>query len=197
MAQRYTQVPRPTLWLVQGGEVVRDGALVEVGSFYIGKATVTNQQYEAYASGYPRSPLSPSNDHPAVGVSLADALGYCEWYSQLSGKRFRLPSEAEWELACSGSATTRYFFGDDPAAADPYVWHQANSGGHCQPVESSRANPVGLHEMLGNVWQWTASGALRGGSYRTALADIGSAVRRLESPHARLDDVGFRIVRSL
>ncbi len=198
MVERYTQVARPTLWLIQGGELIRDGGVVvEVGPFYIGKTTVTNEQYEAFAPGYQRSPLSPSNDHPAVGVSHADAVGYCGWYSRLSGKSFRLPACSEWELACRGGARTRYFFGDDPAAADPYVWHEGNSGGRCQPVESSRANPLGLFEMLGNVWQWTATGALRGGSYRTPIAELGASVRRMEDPDARLEDAGFRIVRSL
>ncbi len=196
MTTRYTQVPRATLWLVQGGELLISGSIIEVGSFYIGKSVITNEQYEAYlrACGAPRvhsrSPLSPGDDHPAVGVTWQDAVGYCDWYAHLAKKPFRLPTEAEWQLACGG-------FGDAPSLTDPQVWHRDNSDGHCHPVESSRVNSQGLHDMLGNVWEWTAERVLRGGSFRTAMSEMGSAKRRLEQPGVDLDDVGFRIVRSL
>jgi formylglycine-generating enzyme required for sulfatase activity len=195
MIERYTQVPRATLWLVEGGEIELDGQVVEVGSIYIGKATITNEQLEAYAPGRARSPLSPGDDDPAAGVAFEEAAAYCDWYAKLAKKPFRLPTEAEWEHTCRGGTRTRYFFGDDPGKADRYVWHQGNSGGHAHGAESTRANPAGVHEMLGNVWEWTSSRVLRGGSFRTPIEEMGCAVRRTEP--ASLDDVGFRIVRSL
>jgi formylglycine-generating enzyme required for sulfatase activity len=206
MAERYTQVPRATLWLVQGGELLlgsdddpgaSPSSLVEVGSFYIGKGPITNEQFEAFSPSYQRAPSSPGNDHPAVSVTFQEAVGYCEWYSQLSRKRFRLPTEEEWEFACRGGTRGRYFFGNDLTAADPFVWHRDNSDGVSHPVETKRANPAGVHDMLGLVWEWTSGGTLRGGSYRSGIAEIGSAVRRAADPETGADDVGFRIVRSL
>ena len=223
---RYTQVPRATLWLVEGDEFLMGSEepgegppfVIEVGSFYISKGVITNEQYAAFRPEHVRSPLASGDDDPAVGVSFVDAAAYCDWYAQLSRKRFRLPTEAEWEFACRGRTTSRCFFGNSQADADLFVWHRNNSGGHCHAIESAHANPMGLHEMLGNVWEWTASlyrpypivegdgrdereapgpRMLRGGSFRSDLSEIGSAVRRAEDPEARHDDVGFRIVRAL
>jgi formylglycine-generating enzyme required for sulfatase activity len=108
----------------------------------------------------------------------------------------RLPTEIEWEYACRAETTTNCFFGaaDD---ANRYVWHAGNSGDTVPPLHEVRPNPFGLQSMLGGVWEWTASGALRGGSYRTPIEEIGCGLRRAGEPDGRDGDVGFRIARSL
>jgi formylglycine-generating enzyme required for sulfatase activity len=99
---------------------------------------------------------------PVVCVSWQDARAYVSW---LNGKvrlastsgdgPYRLPSESEWEYAARAGTTTRFWWGDDDAGADDHAWYKANSGGQTHPVGSKPANPFGLYDMVGDVWQWT------------------------------------------
>jgi formylglycine-generating enzyme required for sulfatase activity len=201
--ENYTRYPRPILWLLREGELTfrgpdgKPGLTVGIPAFYISKTPVTNRQYEACDPGFVRLPVSSGGDDPAVGISYAQASDYCQWYARVARKEFRLPTEAEWEYACRGGTTSRYFFGTDATRADDYVWDSSNSGGRVRPPTDKKPNPFGLHGMLGGVWEWTGSRVLRGGSFRVHREQMGSGVRRAGDPAARLDDVGFRIVRSL
>ena len=227
MSRLYTRIARPTLWLVRGG-LARIGGPepdaqpsfeVEVPSFYISKTAVTNAHFSAFCPSFTPATASPGPEHPAVGVTLDDALAYCGWYSELSGKHFRLPTEVEWEYACRAGTRTRYFFGDDPKNAEPFVWSAENTGDSAPPVEQKDPNPAGLHDMLGGVREWTSSvfapypsspdepsadsleadvlRVVRGGSFRTPLPEIGSGARAGVPRAQSADDLGFRIVRRL
>ena len=226
MTDPYTRYPRATLWLLRDGEV-HMGAdtadtlprfCAEVEPFYISKTPITNEMYEAFSGSYLRNEVSTGDDDPAVGISFMDALAYCDWYSELTGKSFRLPTEVEWEYACRADGEERYFFGEDAGKADRYIWHLGNSQGRAPTIEGLKANKFGLYDMLGGVWEWTSSlyipypavegdgrddrtrageRVLRGGSFRTPIDEMGCAVRRGCETDIRLDDVGFRIVRSL
>jgi formylglycine-generating enzyme required for sulfatase activity len=198
------------LWLVRGDDA-------DVRSLYISKSPITNEEYEAFDPSHRRAVTSRGDRDPVVDVSFRDALAYCRWYSRASGKAFRLPTEGEWEFACRAGTTGPWFWGDQPDAGDPFVWDAATSGGRCREVETSRANPNGLHDMLGNVWEWTASAflaevaspasmddpgapgprAIRGGSFRTDRRQLGSALRAALDPQEHRDDLGFRIARML
>jgi formylglycine-generating enzyme required for sulfatase activity len=102
---------------------------------------------------------------PVVCVSWRDAKAYIAWLngkvrqnSSASGDGpYRLPSEAEWEYAARAGTTTKFYWGDDDAAAavSDHAWYKANSGGHTHPVGSKDSNAFGLFDMVGNVWQWT------------------------------------------
>jgi formylglycine-generating enzyme required for sulfatase activity len=92
--------------------------------------------------------------HPAIGVSHHAAMEYCRWLSQLTGKTYRLPTEAEWEYACRAGTKTAYFFGADAAKLGDYAWFVANSGEKTHPVGKKLANPWGLYDMYGNVAEW-------------------------------------------
>lgn len=221
----YTRYERSTLWLVRGGDLDVGGQEpdaqpvfeAEVGAFYISKAPLTNLQYEVFRPGHRRAAHSPGDDHPAVAISFQDAQSYCDWYSERTGKAFRLPTEVEWEHAAKAETDEAVWF-RDAADAERYVWHQGNSAELLHPMEGKRANPFGLYDMLGGVWEWTSSKyraypatagdgrdepggpearVLRGGSFRCLLEQLTCTLRRGESPDARFDDVGFRIVRSL
>jgi formylglycine-generating enzyme required for sulfatase activity len=134
-------------------------------------------------TGYPQT-----DDHPAACVSWEDAQAYVEWLSRLTGHRYRLPSEAEWEYAArAGTATPRYWSGGPDAAClyangadraartgDPHAhaWGAADcDDGHAYtaPVGRYRANAFGLNDMLGNVGEWTAD--CWNADYRAAPAD--------------------------
>jgi formylglycine-generating enzyme required for sulfatase activity len=222
----YTRYPRATLWLVRGGTAVIGGDdtdaqprfFAQVEPFYLSKLPITNVQFEAFDPDYVRQPASPGDDDPATGVDYGRARDYCAWYARVSRKAMRLPSEIEWEYACRGGTTGRWFFGERAEMADPYVWHSANSGDGVPPLHRSRPNPSGLHAMLGGVWEWTGSlyrpypartgdgrddpveagpRVLRGGSWRSPLERIACAARRAGDPATRADDIGFRVARSL
>ncbi len=118
---------------------------------------------------------------PVVCVSWHDARAYISW---LNGKLrprgsasadgpYRLPSESEWEYAARAGSTSRLWWSDDDTRAADYAWYKGNSGGHTHPVGSKSANPFGLYDMAGNVWQWTQDCYVE--SYANAPTD-GSAV---------------------
>jgi formylglycine-generating enzyme required for sulfatase activity len=100
--------------------------------------------------------------HPAICMTHHAAMVYCEFLRKKTGKPYRLPTEAEWEyLARGGKGTSAYFFGTDPAQLDDYAWYKANSPDEDHPkgtthkVGTKKPNPFGLHDMYGNVWEWT------------------------------------------
>lgn len=122
-----------------------------------------------------RNPGFAQDDtHPVLNVTWNDAVAMSRWLSQKEGRRYRLPSEAEWEYACRAGSTSRYHSGNAPgslvqiantfdADAAPY-WPALRaqalpaSDGHAftAPVGSYRPNAFGLYDMLGNAWEWTA-----------------------------------------
>jgi formylglycine-generating enzyme required for sulfatase activity len=176
----YTRYPRAILWLIRGGPTVK--------SFYLSKLPISNVQYEAFDGAFERAPSGSADDDPAVGIDFERARAYCAWYAEISRKKMRLPTELEWEYACRGPAG---------ATNEPDIPHAGNSGDRMPLLKKTRTNASGLHAMLGGVWEWTDSGVLRGGSYRTPAGKIGCALRLEVEPDYRADDVGFRIARTL
>lgn len=100
---------------------------------------------------------------PVTCVSWQDAQAYVSWLNAKLRRPgatpgdgpYRLPSESEWEYAARAGTTTRFWWGDDEGKAANYAWYKNNSGGQTHPVGLKPANPFGLYDMAGNVWQWT------------------------------------------
>lgn len=91
-------------------------------------------------------------ERPVINVNWQDARDYVVWLSEETGRAYRLPSEAEWEYACRAGTTSRYSFGD---AITPVYANYGDSGlGRTSLVGAYPANPWGLHDMHGNVWEW-------------------------------------------
>ena len=104
--------------------------------------------------------------HPAICMSHHAAMVYCNWLGRKTGRAYRLPTEAEWEYAArGGKGDAAYFFGDDPKELADYAWFKDNSPdeenfpnkpkGCTHKVGTKKANPFGLHDITGNVWEWT------------------------------------------
>lgn len=135
-------------------------------NYYLAKTPVTNAQYAAFvqATGYDRPfhwrggrLLTDKEDHPVVGVSWYDAMAYCRWLSEATGKLYSLPSEAEWEKGARGSDGRIYPWGSHWDAGR--CNSQEGGKGDTTPVGAypQGASPYGLLDVAGNVWEWTRS----------------------------------------
>lgn len=201
----YTSVPRPILWLVPGGDHrvldvggYRSGEVVEIEPFYLSKLPVSNEQFEAFDPAFDRAPESPEDRDPAVGVTWEEAVEYCRWYAALSRKPMRLPTELEWEYACTGGEEG--VAQPTPDQVEALAWHRANTADRLPSLEAKEPNSFGLYGLLGGLWEWTlvesaeSRGVLRGGSWREAPELLRPSLRA-EAELSGPDWTGFRVAK--
>jgi len=142
---------------------------------------------------------------PVINVSWEDAKAYAKWFSEKKGETYRLPTDAEWFLACSVGAKTRWHFGDDEKELKDYAWYRENSEGKTHPVGEKKPNILGLYDMHGNVWEWCENWTddkrekrvLRGGSWYSIDSNTRCDNQDGSNPSNRNDIVGFRLLRTL
>jgi formylglycine-generating enzyme required for sulfatase activity len=156
------------------------------------------------------------DDLPVENVSWNDAKEFCRKLSQMTGKEYRLPTEAEWEYACRAKTTGAYA-GD----LDAMAWYSKNSDSRTHPVGQKQPNAFGLYDMHGNVWEWcedvwhdnyngapddgrawvdiSARGSyrvVRGGGWNGNAVLCRSAFRVWVTPGGRHVSLGFRLLRT-
>lgn len=212
------------------GDIQGDGSAdarpvheVELDNFALGRYPVTFEEYDLYcmATGCRK----PSDNgwgrgrRPVMDVSWQDANNYCDWLSMITGRPYRLPTEAEWEYGCRADTETVYFFGDDVRLLHEYAWYVENAENMTRPVGQKKANAWGLHDLYGNVWEWCADSykkdyytelpmsnpggaeqggagrVLRGGSWDSGERFIRSSFRFRLSSGLRIIRVGFRVAQ--
>lgn len=190
--------------------------------FWISKYEVTQEEFQS-VMGYNPSFFQAGPNLPVDSVSWNEAVHYCALLTEKekaalpAGYQYRLPTEAEWEYAARSGSTNRFSFGDDPdySLLPQYAWTDENSFSSTHPVGQKRANPWGLFDIYGNVFEWCLdrSGAYssedkidpqgpaagtdriyRGGSWANVAWESRAAMRGGLDPAIRLNCFGFRVV---
>jgi formylglycine-generating enzyme required for sulfatase activity len=130
----------------------------------------------------PHREWGPEN-YPACGVHFVVARNFCAWLSKQTGKKFRLPTEAEWEYACRAGEPA-----PEGKSLGDYAWFAEDSGDEPHPVGKKKPNAFGLYDMLGNVAEYVVrdpkdeKGLVAGGHYRSERKDVGSGAREAYDP---------------
>ncbi|MFC1726559.1 formylglycine-generating enzyme family protein [candidate division KSB1 bacterium] len=125
---------------------------VSLDDYFIGKYLVTQKEWVAVMGSNPSENVG--DDLPVENVSWIDAQEFCRKLSDKTGKKYRLPTDAEWEYACRAGSTTVFHFGNDTLKLGEYAWYRGNSGDKTHPVGKKKPNAWGLYDMAGNVWEW-------------------------------------------
>jgi formylglycine-generating enzyme required for sulfatase activity len=202
--------------------------------FLIAEAPISQAQWEAVMEttvadqrdrANPAWPLRGEGpDHPMYHVTWEEAIVFCNKLSRRFDMDISLPTEAQWERACRAGTDTPFFFGEDPLQLHLYAWRGTTYDRETHPLKRKKPNEWGLHDTLGNVWEWcldqfgqypggaradwfnsadtAPSGevplrALRGGAWNRPPLDLRSASRSGFPQNKRASEVGFRIAASI
>lgn len=92
--------------------------------------------------------------HPAIGMTWLNAVTFCKWLSEKTGKTYVLPTEAQWEYACRSGSEMKFGVTDNPDEMGEYAWYDENSEQATHPVAQKKPNAYGLYDMQGNVSEW-------------------------------------------
>lgn len=177
---------------------------VDVPAFWIASTETTWDMYDSFVFAMDRAeterdppdawtrPSKPyilmdrgfgHSGYPVISVSYKGATEFCKWLAAKTGKRFRLPTEVEWQRACAAGAVV-----DDAHSLGDRAWFKDNCAvdgrATTHPVAQKTPDSLGLFDMLGNAAEWTTSragtGVARGGSFKDVAADVSSTARRLD-----------------
>ena len=200
-----------------GNDKEKPARTIQMKSFSLGKYEVTLAEWVAIMGNNPSE--NEGKNLPVDHVSWEMAQSFVEKLSQVTGKKYRLPSEAEWEYAARAGTSKEYYDSDEMDALYGYAWFNANSGKEVHMVGEKKPNHFGLYDMYGNVWEWTQDcwnpsyqGAPqtqaaweegnceyrvnRGGSWSNVSRMLRSAFRSRFAPTLTSTYFGLRVARS-
>jgi len=186
--------------------------------FRIGVTEVTQEEWRRVMETNPS--FFKGDDRPVERITWREATEFCRRLSEKEKKRYRLPTQAEWEYACRAGTTTVYSTGGNEAALAAAGWYLGNSGNESHPVGRKKPNPWGLYDMHGNVSEWCADAYAenyvatprdgsahevedarhrvgRGGGWRHGIETNRSAVRHGYAHRFANDYLGVRPARSV
>jgi sulfatase modifying factor 1 len=219
----------PAGWFSMGSETGQENERpvhrVWVDAFYLAACQVTNAEYAVFLkmTGGPKPPMWDDAhfnhpEQPVAAVSWFEARRYCKWLGGISGRKYRLPTEAEWERAARGGEEGKLFpWGDSPPESLPKYDQRWITGP--EPVGRDQPNGFGLYDMCANVHEWCGDWyqadyyavspernprgpeggqrrASRGGSWRHHVKVTRCAARSSIPPEFQYADYGFRVADS-
>lgn len=191
--------------------------------FWIGTHEISQKEYESVMGSNPS--FFKGESLPVEKVKFDQAVAFCKaltlrdrWEGRIRQDMiYRLPTEAEWEFACLGGATTPFSFGEESQTAE-FVWAAENSGDKTQPVGQKKPNAWGLYDMHGNVWEWVVDWfaphskdtqltdpegpitgehkVFKGGGWSHEAKFARATSRFMMAPDMGINFVGFRVVLS-
>jgi len=183
-----------------------------LSDYYIGKYEVTQRDWRDVMGSNPSRLQVCGDDCPVDSVSWNDAREFIARLNSITGRAFRLPTEAEWEYACTDRGSAENWCGGN--SADAVAWQRDNSGLKPHPAGRKQPNSLGIHDMSGNVWEWVydwsgpydssrqidpkgansgSTKVRRGGSWQYGSEKATSVWRSSGYPDDRAMDIGFRL----
>ena len=184
-------------------------------NYYMGKYEVTQSLWQVVMGSNPSK--FKGDDLPVERVSWNDCQEFISKLNSMTGRKFRLPTEAEWEYAARGGKKSRVYQYSGSSNISDVAWYDGNSGSKTHPVGKKQANELGIYDMSGNVWEWcqdwygsyvstsqtNPSGANsgsfrveRGGCWTYYEWNCRSSRRSCDTPYCRDSDLGLRLVLS-
>jgi len=201
---------------------------VHIKKFALGRFEVTFEEFDRFAMAtgrpFPGDEGWARERRPVINVSWEDAVNYATWLSQGTGRRYRLPTESEWEYAARNRGKDEIWAGtSDQEHLATYAWFNTNSTGRTQPVGTKKANVLGLQDMSGNVWEWVqdcwhkdyqhaptngsawleanngscGTRVRRGGGWTNAPMSLRASFRNGYSADSRSIQIGFRLAQDI